>query len=99
MRGDEIGDEILLLACLLRKFFEQLLEPVIGADAGLHHFGKRAGFGVLGRDLEVAADVMRDQLLHIFRRFDGQVIAHPRGDQDFLDAGQATRAPVETDQR
>ena len=45
--------------------------------------------GVLGRDLEVAADVVRDQFLHVFRRVDRQVVTHPRGDQDFLDAGQA----------
>ena len=44
----------------LGRLIEQLLEPVIVADAGLHHLGKRAVLGVLGRDLEIADDVMSD---------------------------------------
>ena len=55
---------------------------------GFHYLGKRAGFGVLGRDLEIAADVVRDQFLHVFRRFDGQVVAYPEAIRTFLTPGR-----------
>ena len=35
--GDEVGDQVLLLAGLAREAVEQLLEAVIGADAPLPH--------------------------------------------------------------
>jgi hypothetical protein len=60
--GDEVGDQELLLARLGAVLVEQLLEAVVAADAGLHHLGQRAGLGVLGRDLEVAADMVGHQL-------------------------------------
>ena len=42
VRGDEIGDQVLLLARLLGVAVEQFLEPVVGADARLHHLRQRA---------------------------------------------------------
>jgi uncharacterized protein (DUF433 family) len=33
MRGDEVGDQVLFLACLARKPVEQCLEFVVAADA------------------------------------------------------------------
>jgi hypothetical protein len=65
VRGNEVGDEVLLLAGFLAELLEQLLEAVVGADARLHHLRQRALLGVLGRDLEVAAHVMGDQLLDV----------------------------------
>ena len=49
-------------------------------------FDERALLGVLGRDLEVAADVVLHQLLHVLRRLHRQVVAQARADQDLLDA-------------
>ena len=66
MRGDEIGNQILLFANLFRVFIEQFLEAVIGADPGLHHFRERPVAHVLGRNLQVAADVMLHQFLDVF---------------------------------
>lgn len=96
---DEVGDQVLLLARLLGILVEQLLEAVVAAHARLHHLGERALFGVLGRDLEVAADVVLSQLLDVARIFHRDVVAHPGGDQDFLDPLHIPRLAVEVDGR
>ncbi len=75
MRGDEVRNQVLLLAGLARKLVEQRLEPVVAADARLHHLRQRPVLGVLGRDLEVAADVMGHQFLDVGRRLDREVVA------------------------
>ena len=67
VRGDEVRDQELLLAGLGAELVEQLLEAVVAADAGLHHLGQRTGLGVLGRDLQITADMVGHQLLHIGR--------------------------------
>ena len=82
--GDEIRDQVLLLAGLLRVLVEQLLEAVVGADAGLHHFRQRALADGLGRDFEIAAGMMGGEFLDILGRFDRQVVAHAGSDQNFL---------------
>ena len=38
VRGDEVGDEKLLFACLGAVLLKQLFELVVIADGGLHHF-------------------------------------------------------------
>ncbi len=82
-----------------RILIEQLLEAVVGADAWLHHHGQRALAHVLGGDLEIAADVVLGEFAHVLGRFDGEVVAHPRGDQHLLYARQLARAPIQADQR
>ena len=77
---------------------EHLLEPVVGADARLHHLVERAALGVLGRDLQVAADVVGDQFLDVFRALDREVVAQAGGDHDLLDALHRARLAVEPDQ-
>ena len=67
MGGDEVGDEVLLLASLTREFLEQRFELLVARYRRLHHVRQRAGFGVFRRDFEVAADVMGDQFLDVFR--------------------------------
>src|SRR5690606_2143756 len=52
VRRDEVGDQVLLLARLLRVLVEHLLEAVIGADARLHHLVQRPALGVLRGDLQ-----------------------------------------------
>ena len=99
MRRDEVRNQVLLLAGFLRILVEQLLELVVRADARLHHLRQRAFADRFGRDLEIAADVMLHQFLHVLRRFDREVIAHARTDQHFLDTGQRTCAPIQLDQR
>ncbi len=97
--GDEVGDQVLLLARLFGILVEQLLEAVVAAHARLHHLGERALFGVFRRDLEVAADVVLGQLLDVARIFHRDVVAHARGDQDLLDALEVARLAIEVDGR
>jgi hypothetical protein len=58
MRGDEVRDQVLLLARLLREFVEHRLERVVARNRRLHHVRQRPGFGVLRRNLQVAANVV-----------------------------------------
>ena len=97
--GDEVRDEVLLLARFLRVLLEHLLEAVVAADAGLHHLVQRAALGVLRGDLEVAADVVGHQLLDVLGGLHGQVVAQAGGDEDLLHAGQCARLPVQLDER
>ena len=99
MGGNEVRNQILLLARFLRKFLEQFLESLVSAQAGLHHLGKRPALGVFRGDLEITADVVGDQFAHVGRIADGQVVAHPGRDQDFLDARLFPRLAVQLDQR
>ncbi|MND76183.1 hypothetical protein D3C80_678240 [compost metagenome] len=94
---DEVGDQVLLLARLFGILVEQLLEAVVAAHARLHHLGERALLGVLGRDLEVAADVVLGQLLDVARIFHRYVVAHAGGDQYLLDALHIPRLAIEID--
>jgi hypothetical protein len=41
MRGDEVRDQVLLLAGLLRELLEHRLELLVGTHAGLHHVRQR----------------------------------------------------------
>ncbi len=97
--GDEVGDQVLLLARLFGILVEQLLEAVVAAHARLHHLGERALLGVFRRDLEVAADVVLGQLLDVARIFHRDVVTHAGGDQDLLDALEVARLAIEVDGR
>lgn len=96
---DEVGDQVLLLARLFGILVEQLLEAVVAAHARLHHLGERALLGVFRCDLEVAADVVLGQLFDVARIFHRYVVAHPGGDQYFLDALHIPRLAIEIDGR
>ena len=97
--SDEVRDQELLLARLFAELLEHLLEAVIVANARLHHLGQRPLLGVLGRNLQVAAHVVLHQLLHVFGRLHGQVVAQARADQNLLDALERAAAAVNLDQR
>ena len=73
MRGNEIRNEILLLSRLDAEFMKQLLETAIGADLRLHHHAQGASLGMLGGNLQVAADVVPHQLADVLRRLQCQV--------------------------
>lgn len=60
---------------------------------------QRTGLGVFGGDLEVAADVMGDQFLDLFRRAHGEVVTHAGTDQDALDSPDRPRLAIQLDQR
>src|SRR3712207_8388746 len=45
------------------------------------------------------ACVMLSQLLHVFRRFDRQVVPHTRRDEHLFDTRQLTRATIKFDER
>ena len=83
---DEVGDDVLLLARALAEFIEfvrEFFEVIVG---GLAHFEEDIGIDVLGRDLEMPADVVLDELFHVFRRPAGEVHANAAGDEDFFHA-------------
>ena len=96
---DEVRHQVLLLARQRRELLEHLAEFLVGTDARLHHLGERVLLGVLGRDLEQAADVVGDELLHVLRRAHRQVVAQARADGDALDARHRARLAVQLDQR
>ncbi len=99
MGGDEVGDQVLLLARLFGVFVEQLLELVVAAHARLHHLGERPLLGVFRRDLEVAADVVLGQFLDIAGIFHRDVVTHAGGDEDLLDPLEVARLAIEVDGR
>ncbi len=99
VRGDEIRNQILLLACFLRILVEQQLELVVGADARLHHVRQRPVFGMFRRNLQIAADVMRNQFLDIVRRTQGKIVTQARADQHPLHALDGPCLAVELDKR
>ena len=75
MRCNEIGNQKLLLAGLQRILVKKALELVVGPDAGFHHQRQGRLLGVFGRNLQVAAHVVRHQFLHVLRALHCQVIA------------------------
>ena len=99
MRGDKVWNEVLLLARLFRVLVEHLLELVIRPHARLHHLGQGAVAQMLGGNLEITADMVLHQLFHVLRRFYREVVTHAGTDQNFLDARQFARAPVQLDER
>ncbi len=54
---------------------------------------------MLGRDLQMAADVVGRQLVHVFRRKLGQVHADAAGDQHLADARLRAGAAHQLDER
>src|SRR5665213_1895817 len=54
---------------------------------------------MLGRDLQLAADMVLREFAHVLWRFDREVVAHTGGDQNLLDAGQRPGLPIQLDQR
>ena len=86
VRGDKIRDQVLLLAGGARCRLKELLEALVGANTRLHHLGERTRFGVLGRNLQIAADMVRHELLDVLRGTHGQVVAQAGADQDLFDA-------------
>ncbi len=97
--GDEVGDEVLLFTRFQAVLFKQGFELVVAADAGFHHLGERALLGVLGRDFEVAADVVGHQFFDVLGTLHGQVVAQAGADQDLFHAFERTGAAVHIDQR
>ena len=72
--GDEVRNQILLLAGLGAVLVKHLFEALVAANAGLHHHRQGAAFGVLGRDLQITADVVGHQFFHVLGAFDRQVV-------------------------
>src|ERR1700716_1929543 len=99
MRGNEVGNQVLLFAGFLGVLVEQRLEAMIRADARLHHLRQRSFGQGLRRDLEITAHVMLGKLFDVLGRLDGEVVTNPGCNQHFLDAGQPAGAPVEFDER
>ena len=94
MGCDEVRDEVLLLARLARVAIEQFLESIVRTHAGLHHLRQRPLANRFRRDFQIAADMVLRQFLDVLRRFDREVVAHARGNQHLLDAGQLPRLAI-----
>ena len=74
VRRNKIGNEVLLFTSRFRILIKQLLEAIVSPDTGLHHLIKWTVFGVLGRNFEVATDVVCDKLFDVLWRLDRQVV-------------------------
>ena len=87
--GHEIGDQELVHAVFLVEPLVLVPELLIGLDVGLAHGVQNVGHAVLRGDLELAADVVLDQVgeeLAVFVLH--QIVeADARTDEDLLDAG------------
>src|SRR5471032_1344769 len=97
--GDEVRNQVLLLARFLGILLEHALELVIAANARLHHLVERTFLGVFRGDLQVTTHVVSHQLLDVFRRLDREVVAQAGSDQDLLHTRQGTGAAIQLDQR
>ena len=75
VRRNKVGNEVLLFTRSFRILIKQLLEAIVSPNARFHHLIKRTVFGVLGRNFEVAAHVVRDEFLHVLGRLDGEVVS------------------------
>ena len=95
----EIRDKVLLLASLFREPVKQLLEAIIGANTRLHHLVQRSALGMLRRNFQVAADMMRNEFPDVFRIFNREVVAKTGGNQHLLDTRQCARLTVERRKR
>ena len=74
-------------------------EPLEIARIGLLHQPQDVRVGVLGRHLQVPADVVLGQLGQVFRRFLGEVHPDAGGHQHRVDAGHLAALPHQVDQR
>src|ERR1700730_13373461 len=99
MRGNEVGNQVLLFAGFLGVLVEQLLEAMIRADAWLHHLRQRSFGQRLRLYLEIPAHVMVGKLFDVLGRRDGEVVTSPGCNEHFLDARQPAGASVEFDER
>src|SRR5471032_2327615 len=97
--GDEVRNQVLLLARFLGILLEHALELVIAANARLHHLVERTFLGVFRGDFQVATHVVGHQFLDVLRRLDRQVITQARSDEDLLHTRQGTGAAIQLDQR
>ena len=77
MARDEIGNEILLLTRPARRRLEALGKNLEASAAGLLHQVENAITHVLGRDLQVSADVMSGQFVEVFRLVGREIHPNP----------------------
>jgi len=93
--GDEVVGEELSLAGGLRAAVKLLFEAQQGGWAGLTHVGEYGLVAVFGGELHLAGDVVVDEVVYVsggvLRIGQEQVGADAGGDEDLLDAGQATQ--------
>ena len=99
MRGNKVRDQVLLFTRLLRVGIEQFLKAIVAAHPRLHHLRQRAFFGMLWRNLQVAANVVGRQLFDITRVFNRDVVTHARSDEDLFNAFQITRTTIKVNRR
>ena len=97
--SDKVRNQKLLFTGFQAVLFKQLFELVVAANTRLHHLRQRALLGVLRRDFQIAADVVRHQFFHIFRTLYRQVVAQARADQNLFHTLERPRAAVHFDQR
>jgi hypothetical protein len=99
MRGDEVGDEVLLLARLGGGFLEGFREGLEVLAIRLLHPLQNAVVDVLGRHFEMAAHVVAREFFEVFGAEASEVHAHPARDVDFLHAVGVAHLAHEVDDR
>ena len=90
MARDEVGDHVLLEAVLGREALEALDEGVVDLAARLAHHAEHRVAHVLGRQAQLAAHVVLEQLDQelVARVGHGVVEADAAAHEDLLDAGK-----------
>lgn len=83
---DKIGDQVLLLPRFSGVLIEELLKAIIRPHTRLHHLRERSLRERFRGDLEVASRVMLNELAHVLRSLDSEVVAHSRSDEYLLDS-------------
>ena len=99
MRGNKVGDEVLLFTRFAGEPLKHLGKAVIAPHPRLHHLGKGTRFSVFRRNLQVATYMMSHQLPHIFWALHRQVVSKSRGDQYLFDAFGFPGFAIQIDQR
>ena len=95
MRGDEVGDDLLMKVLLAIDAIENALELIELLERGLAHQFQHAFAGVLWRHLQTSAHMVAYQLTGVFHSslvasliltaMQQQIVAHATPDKAFLD--------------
>jgi hypothetical protein len=99
MRGDEVGNQVLLLAGFLRELLEHQPELLVGTHPRFHHVRQRSILGVFRGDLQVAADMVPHEFTDVLGVAHGKVVTQAGADQHLLHPGQRPRLAIELQQR
>ena len=93
VRANKVGHHVLLKARRARGFLKASAKRVVDGSRRLAHGGKHRVAHMLGRQAQLARDMVADKLVQELVRFVGQCVvkAHAASHKDLLDAGQLSQ--------